>query len=77
MFVVSHHSLRSIALQRYARFTNYGKKKTEQILREQKRMKMLTDLHKIYSECSVEYFSRFHVFTEVTSFFDCQRWYLS
>ena len=25
-------------------------KKTEQILREQKRMKMLTDLHKIHSE---------------------------
>ena len=29
---------------------NYGKKKTEQILREQKHMKMLTNLHKIYSE---------------------------
>ena len=30
---------------------NYGKKKkTEQLLREQKSMKMLTNLHKIYSE---------------------------
>jgi len=27
-----------------------AKKKTEQLLREQKSMKMLTNLHKIYSE---------------------------
>ena len=27
-----------------------AKKKTKQLLKEQKRMKMLTDLHKIYSE---------------------------
>ena len=31
-------------------YDNYGKKKTEQLLREQKSMKMLTNLHKIYSE---------------------------
>ena len=37
---------------------------------------MIWTLGKISSN-SVEYFSRYHVFTEVTSFFDCQRWYLS
>ena len=34
----------------YMHVYNYGKKKTEQLLREQKSMKMLTNLHKIYSE---------------------------
>ena len=33
-----------------ARDLTMAKKKTEQLLREQKSMKMLTNLHKIYSE---------------------------